>query len=395
MGDRNITTQIKIDGDVVPDFEDWELRFRGERFILPIREPQAAKDNTTRYSTVDLTFYSWAIYQMKRYYFVEMASIDAGTAIADKYKASLGLNLENFVVAFNKVLSYYFGNEIEMDLFGAGTGIYSTEPSFVDIDNTYIWDVLVKVNKIYDVRWSIEYDTTQQKYLIKVGYPAPEISEHDFEYGYEGGLLRFERQVQDDNIHNILLGRGGEKNLPYRYFKRTDENNPEWTADPDAIPELANIYFENLRDVNFRWYVRGWMTNPNHDTAWEDEGYVYPTYTITSESPYYWAYHKGATDSKFNPVEYVKDDESIEKYGEKWGALENNEEIYPTIQGVEVSPFGRIDEIVDVEEVTTDDIDSATEEAAIITNVQGATKTVWVNAATAGETNCSNQCSHG
>ena len=69
-----------------------------------------------------------------------------------------------------------------------------------------------------------------------------------------------------------------------------------------------------------------------------------------------WAYTKGTTDTTFNPVEFVKDDESISDYGEIWGAIENQDNIYPSIQGVEVSPFGRVDEVVAVEEVTTDEL---------------------------------------
>lgn len=68
MGDRTITTQVRIDGDIVPSFDGWELEFRGERFVLPVRDPQAAKDNTTRNSLIDLTFYSWPVYELKRYF---------------------------------------------------------------------------------------------------------------------------------------------------------------------------------------------------------------------------------------------------------------------------------------------------------------------------------------
>lgn len=375
MGDRNITTQIKIDGDIVPDFSGWELEFKGERFILPVKEPQAAKDNTSRRSIVDLTFSSWAVQEMKRYFFVEMTSIESGTAIADKYKASLGLNIENFVIAFNNVLDYYFAGQIEMDLFGSGTGIYSAEPAFFEIDYTHIWDVLQKIYEIYQVRWTITYDSTTEKYVIKVGYPAAEIDDHEFEYGYEGGLLRFERQVQDYDITNVLLGRGGEKNLPYRYFKKVDPQNPNWAADPDAIPELKNIYFENLRDINFRRYVQGWKTNPNRIL---EEGDVVEAYdSARGETDF--AYAKGHTDERFNPVEYVKDDASIAIYGERWGALENADDIYPTIQGIEVDPYGRIDQVVDVEPVTTDDIEAMAADAAEVTNVAGASRTEWIN----------------
>ena len=374
MGDRTITTQVRIDGDVVPDFTGWELEFRGERFILPTREPQARKDNTTKNSLIDLTFYSWPVYELKRYFFVEMSSTTSGTAIADKYDASLALNLENFVDAFNLVLDHYFNGRIQISLFGQGQGIYSTDPVFFEINYTKLWEVLQKVYEMYNVRWWFDYDSASGIYLIKMGYTADSIDDHDFSYGYKGGLLSFERTVQSDDLVNILLGRGGEKNLPYRYFKRTDPDNPGWTADPDAIPELANIYFDRLHDVNFRWYVRGWMTNPNRDRSWEQDGYVYPTYSIDSDSPYYFAYQKGATDAKFNPVEYVKDDESIAAHGEVWGALDDNDDIYPTIQGVDIpndSPdIGRVDESVAISQIETDDISAYASAAAVETTIK-------------------------
>lgn len=374
MGDRVITTQVRIDGDIVPEFDGWELRFKGERFILPIREPQAAKDNTTRNSLVDLTFYSWPIYEMKRFFFVEMASTSSGTAIANRYVAPLALNIESFVDAFNNVLNYYFGNKIRMDLFMKGQGIYNTDPAYVEIDYTYIWDVLTKVYETYDVRWVLEYDSTNDVHVIKVGYPADAIEDHDFEYGYQGGLVRFERQVQEENITNILLGRGGENNLPYRYFKRIDAENPEWAADPDAIPELQNIYFDRLLDINFRRYVQGWKTNPNRDlTSWD--GLVVETYD-SERGEEDFAYAKGHTDERFNPVEYVKDDYSILKYGEHWGALDDNDEIYPTIQGVDRDGIGRVDEVVDVSEILTDDIQAAAVNAATEYDVMGVKTTL-------------------
>lgn len=365
MGERSITTQVRIDGDVVPNFDGWELSFKGERFILNTKEPQAAKDNTTRNSLVDLTFVSWPINELKRYFFFEAASVSTGTAIADKYKAPVNLNVEDFAVLFNQVLNHYFGGKIVFSLYMSGQGQYSTDLALVEIDYTYIWDVLVKFFEVYGVRWRIEYNGTTDVYTIKAGWPDASIDDHDFEYGYKGGLLRFERQVQDVDIHNILLGRGGEKNLPYRYFKRVDPQNPDWAADPDAIPELANISFDRLRDINFRWYVRGWMQNPNRDTSWEDDGYVYPTYSIASSSPYYFAYEKGLTDERFNPVEYVRDLQSIEDYGEHWGALDDNDEVFPTIQGVSRSPLGRIDETVAVSEIITDDISAMAQNAAV------------------------------
>lgn len=382
MGDRTITTQVRIDGDVAPDFSGWELRFKGERFILPIKEPQAAKDNTTRNSLVDLTFTSWAVEELKRYFFFNVVTTATGTVVADKYKVPIALNLDNFVALFNNVLNYYFHGDIVMLLFGQNQGLYSSEPSLIEIDYTHIWDVLTEMFEIYNVRWYIEYNDAQSRYEIKVGYASPSITDHDFEYGYNGGLLKFERQVQDPQITNILLGRGGEKNLPYRYFKKTDEQNPDWAADPDAIPELANVNFDRIHDINFRWYIRGWVKNTHRSTAY-DAGYTLPNYN-ESDAPaeFRWAYHKGRyEDTSFNPVEYVKDDASILKYGEHWGALDDNDDVYPTIQGVTLSGLGRVDETVAVSNITTDDIHAASQAAAETVNVDGAklTKTITAN----------------
>jgi len=374
MGDRSITTQVRIDGDVVPSFDGWALKFRGEKFILPIRDPQAAKDNTTRNSIIDLTFYSWPIYQMKRHFFFETTTTATGTVMADKYQATVTLSLVNFCALLNRVLDYYYGGKIYVDLNPDVP--YSSETAMVEMDYAYIWDVVQKTYELYSVRWYIAYDEEEDKYAIKIGYPSPEIDDHQFEYGYEGGLLRFERQVQDDNVNNILLGRGGTKNLPYRYFKRIDPNNEEWAADPDAIPELTNVYFDRIRDINFRWYVRGWMTNPNRDPSWENAGYVYPSYDY-SEIPIenQFAYSKGATDAKFDPVEYVKDDDSITRYGERWGHLDDNDDIYPTIQGI-MWGGSRVDTVIDVGEIGTDDVQAAAAGSAEIVNISGVTSQV-------------------
>lgn len=368
MGEKTITTTMKIDGAIVPDFigtdgKDWTLEFKGEKYILPIREPQASKGNESLLSSIDLTFYHWAIYQLKRYYFVELASVESGTAIADKYISSLAMDLSHFAVALGNVCKYYFGTAIEVDLNDSPESPYSTELSYIDIDYTYIWDVLQKIYEIYNVRWELSYNAQKGVYSIRIGYPSTELT-HEFEYGYNGGLLKFERQVQSDEIKNIILGRGGEKNLPKLYFKdyekyspsETETSNGNFTPDPDACPELKNIYFDALRDSNFRKYVQGW--NAQH-------GYGGASY----KSGQGWAYEKGYADEKFAPVEYVKDDDSITKYGELWGALDAEDDIYPSIQNVTVEPYGRIDEVVAVSEIVTDDMDKLATDAVTEANL--------------------------
>lgn len=344
MGDRTISAQVKIDGSIVPDFSyDWEVEFKGERYIQPLRQPQASKGNESMYSLIDLTFYHKTIYDLKRYFFVEMASTTAGTAIADKYIASLAVNLKDFCVNFQNVLDYYFNGEITISL--NPDWVYAEEPSFVEINYSHIWDVLLKIHEVYGVHWHIEGNT------IFIGYPTDEVA-HIFEYGFEGGLLKVERQVQSADICNSLLGRGGEKNLPYRYFKDAskDAQGNEWKADPDWIPELASVNFTNLRGKTFRDYIKGWKAQRYGGT---------PMSEPTEE------YNRGYADSAksedgryFNPIEYVEDKDSIEKYGLLQNGLDNVEDIFPTIQDVEVEGIGRVDEIVGAEQVIIDEATS-------------------------------------
>ena len=348
MGDRTITTQVKIDGNIVPDFSyDWEVEFQGERYIHPIRTPQGTKDNNSLKATIDLTFRHWAIHEMKREMFADMATIEAGTAIPNKYIADINLNLGNFVTNFNLVLNYYFGGKIVMKLNPEWQ--YSEEAVYVNLSNAYIWDILQKMYEIYGIRWTLKTNA-EGVCEILLGYPAEEVS-HIFEYGFEGGLLSVQRQVQNTEIRNRLLGRGGNKNLPYRYFKDKDPNNPLFEADPDWIPELANIAFTELRGKTFRDYVRGWKAKRYGGTPMSE-----PTE----------AYLIGYNAEKFDPIEYVEDKESIEKYGVLLGALENNEGIYPSIQGAP----GDVDMIVDAEQVVDDDVDASVENDSVISNIQ-------------------------
>lgn len=374
MGEKTITTQVKIDGEIVPDFSfDWEVEFRGEKYIMPLRIPQGAKENTSLNSTIDLTFQHWAIYQLKRFNFTTIQQIAAGTYLPDEEVATVQLNLGDFCKLFGQVLEYYYGDAITIDFNDDPvTGWkYTQEATIITISHTTIWNVLINTfHDKYGVRWEImpasDNDNTVkggERYVIRVGYPTTEV-DHIFEYGFEGGLLKVERQVQSEEIRNIIKGRGGDMNIPLRYFKNTDPNNPDFAPDPDWVEELANIYFPNLMGATFRSYVQGWKAA--HISK-------YPGYTAVGESNAYapWAYRKGYTDTKFHPVEFVADEitltpttgdrrveilpgyspyvkkgSSLDKYGPLQETLDNDDDTYPTLQGT------GMDIAVDVEQVS-------------------------------------------
>lgn len=397
MGEKNITTQVKIDGKIVPDFSfDWEVEFQGEKYIMPLRIPQGAKENTSLDSTIDLTFQHWAIYQLKRWQFVTIQQIAAGTYLPNEEEATVSLNLKDFCILFGEVLEYYYGNAITIDLNPAWQ--YDKAATVITISHTKIWNVLIDTfYDKYGVRWEIVAASDNnnetaggERYVIKVGYGAEEV-DHIFEYGFEGGLLKVERQVQSEEIRNILKGRGGDTNIPLRYFKDTDPNNKDFHPDPDWIKELANIYFTNLMPATFRSYVQGWKAAHINDT--DDEGnLLYEGYRAVGESNAYapWAYRKGYTDTKFHPVEFVADEitispetgdkqveilpgyspyvkkgSSLDKYSPLPDTLDNDDDVYPTIQGT------GFDIAVAVEQIESDDVAGSTESDAQLKDIEG------------------------
>lgn len=355
MGERTISTQVKIDGSIVPDFSyDWEIEYRGERYIHPLRKPQATKSNESIQSVIDIVFHHWATYQLKRHFFTQIEVLESGTLMPNNYVYTIGLSLSDFIVALASNLEYYYKGKIKVSLNDSSKAPYSEDKVEWSLNYTNIWDALLQLNEKHDVRWQWAYDKDSDVYTIEVGYDAVEVT-HIFEYGYEKGLTKIERQVQDAEIQNQMFGRGGSQNLPYRYFKNIDPNNPEWKADPDWIPELEDIYFSELRGKTFRDYVRGWKARH----------YVGTPMLEPTE-----AYTKGYTDEKFDPVEYVEDKESIAKYGVIQGGLDNNEEIYPTIQKRDLgNGLGRADEVVDVETILVDEPTSNTEAVAKILEI--------------------------
>lgn len=386
MGEKTITTKVKIDHDVKPDFsQDWAVVFQGEKYIMPLRKPQGSVGDTPFNTDIDLTFQHWAIYQLKRFYFCTIAEIEPGTVNPDKFIATVILNLGDFCALFSQVLGYYYKGAITIDLNPAWS--YDKEPQKIDISYSKIWDVLAKLFEIFGVRWTIEPNGSTENYVIKVGYSVSSV-DHIFRYGFEGGLLKIERQVQNSDISNLIIGRGSSENLPRYYFKRVPESEKgNYHEDPDWIPELANIPFEALRGATFRSYVQGWKTRHWAIEAYRREalgiaeGEAVPAndYSAPRSGAYAkWAWDKGYTDEKFDPIEFVGDTiadssgentvkvevtpgyeadiekgSSIDRYGPIFNSYDN-EDVKPTLQGT------GLDIAVDVEQITADSTESDT-----------------------------------
>lgn len=353
MGEKTISTTIVLPYKAFTLADDMSIGFDGETYVLPDKMPNGTKNTQSLDGSIDIVFIHKAIRELKRNFFFTYEPIDSGTAVADKYIASVVLNLGKFVNAYARLLEYWYGDNITIDL--NPDWAYNEAATAVSISYTKMWELLDELYDLYGVRWTIQArEDNPDKYVIKVGYPSTQVS-HILQYGYDGGLLSIQRNRQSEELANMLLGRGGSKNLPYRYFKEADPDNPSFAADPDAIPELANITFTELRGKTFRDYVKGWKAK-----HYGGEPMAEPT----------WAYFMGYRDIAFNPPEYVKDDASIAKYGAIWNGLENNEDIYPTIQERTIDGIGRIDECLDVETIYSDDVEEATKEVTTSSDIE-------------------------
>lgn len=351
MGESVITMDVYFGPEEEPGFNlNWTVVYNGETYHLKSYAPPGIKDLKSLRYKYTLTFVSERE-DLKFYPFSNIIKLTDGTLQTIGMKFAFLADLTEFVGRLGDNLAYYYGArwkvvlnpDMEINPFRAT----------VSVDKTTIWDVLTQLYELYGVRWSIEEDNGQIS--IKVGFPAPEI-EHIFDYGdvpmdeanADGtGLVSIQRVNDQTDIYTRLIGRGSTRNLPYRYFKGAAG---AFVGDPDAnsITELS--YYSNLMPKSYRDYVRGW----NDATAGKDPA--------EGNNPYYMlGYSDMKAGRQMYPSDYA-DSPMQEKWGVRVGVLEDNEEIYPSIQNVWLGTLGRADEVIAVEEVTNDNYAEAEEE---------------------------------
>lgn len=351
MGESVITMDVHFGPEEEPGFNlNWTVQYNGETYHLKSYAPPGIKDLKSLRYKYTLTFVSERE-DLKFYPFSNIIKLTDGTLQTIGMKFAFLADLTEFVGRLRDNLAYYYGArwkvilnpDMEINPFRAT----------VSVDKTTIWDVLTQLYELYSVRWSIEEDNGQIS--IKVGFPAPEI-EHIFDYGdvpmdetnADGtGLVSIQRVNDQADIYTRLIGRGSTRNLPYRYFKGAAG---AFVGDPDAnaITELS--YYSNLMPKSYRDYVRGW----NDATAGKDPA--------EGNNPYYMlGYSDMKAGRQMYPSDYA-DSPMQEKWGVRVGVLEDNEEIYPSIQNVWLGTLGRADEVIAVEEVTNDNYAEAEEE---------------------------------
>lgn len=315
MSDSTVSCNVLLQ-DGVSFHPDWYVLHEGVRYKLGIRKPTGKKDTSSLDTQYSLVFHS-PLRDFRRYPFGNYVEIGEGNPQPISYDVHLYCTITEFVARFNANL---FGLNWEMVLpedFVDDGKYYS-----VDFDNASLYDVLVKLYDIFSLRWSFQGNK------IQFGFAPVEV-EHIFEYGKNNGAVSVERNNETEMIVTRLRGRGSSKNLPEDYFHN---------GDPDTNATLQTVFFPNLLPSNYRDYVRGYNERQESE----------------SES---WAYNQGVKDAvggkPMAPVDYALSDKE-ELWGVSYRTISPNEEIFPTLQGVESESLGRLDEVVAVEDVLSD-----------------------------------------
>lgn len=308
MGESTITTTVKFD-QVMQFHPDWYVLLNGEKYKLGITEPSGKRSTTKINVEYTLTFHS-SREDLKRYTFMDFVEYGSGNPQPSQHTFNLqACTLGQLVNRFNINLQYYLGSLWTMELSEDADPSVVADLSF---DKASLWDVLLELYKDYGVRWTIR---SNEGYMtILVGKDATEL-QTIFEYGKGNGLISVERTNPTERIVTRLRGKGSEKNLPANYFHAATSAFP--IADPDTNSILQGIFYNRLYPKCYRDYVRGY--NSGEEDVEET-----------------WAYHQGMADkiagNPMNIVDFAKSDKEA-LWGISYGAVEDNDEIYPTLQG--------------------------------------------------------------
>lgn len=308
MGESTITASVKFD-QVMQFHPDWYVLVDGEKYKLGVTEPSGKRSTTQINVEYSLTFHS-SREDLKRYTFMDFVEYGSGNPQPSQHTFSIqACTLAQFVSRFNTNLQYYLGSLWTIELSD------DADPSIVanlTFDRASLWDVLLEVYNNYGVRWTIQNDNGIMS--IIVGKDATEL-QTIFEYGNGNGLISVERTNPMERIVTRLRGKGSERNLPVNYFHAATSAYP--IGDPDTNTILQGIYYNRLYPKCYRDYVRGYNSGESR----------------TGES---WAYQQGVADKiagkPMNIVDFAKSDKEG-LWGISYGAIEDNDAIYPTLQG--------------------------------------------------------------
>lgn len=252
-------------------------------------------------------------------------------------------------------------------------------------DKTNVWNALVKANTDY----KLDFVITGR--VITIGYTSVSTGK-SFTYGKNNGLVDITRTtVNGDEIVTRLTAYGSDRNLPYDYAKRSnDQKRVEYSADgsTDWHSEYltADLYIRISSDYGGSWSVASlislYLFNVTDDASkpdYDDVGWRAEPYNVSSDKwlwritspvlppPSYFpsSILADVADGRYIPalmlpvyresgVDYI-DSGNLAALGIRENSV-TFDDVYPSIEEVDLGA-GRIDEVlVFVEQADTFDI---------------------------------------
>ena len=307
MGESTISLTLYVEPTKVETFgTDYFVTYAGNKYYLKTKLPTGQKSTDSLMYEYTLVFTDVS-YQLRRRIVRDLATTADDTLVSKGTAFQLYGNFDRYKQLLEKNLAYSVGAEWAIDV---KTGTPNINSVMMDINNLYIWDLLLKSYEYFGVRWTIEL--VNDINTIKFGYDTAYIL-HTFKYN--DGLSKIVRSAEADASFNRISGTGGTRNIPINYFSNRNANYP---ADPNPID--SGVIIRNLMPSVFRDSI------------------------IALDSPY---------------KDYVQDDDLIAIDGIKETSLDVNEEIYPSIENYTSLTLGRLDKIVDAEIPTIDTVPDA------------------------------------
>ena len=302
MGESTISLTLYVEPTKVETFgTDYFVTYAGNKYYLKTKLPTGQKSTDSLMYEYTLVFTDVS-YQLRRRIVRDLATTADDTLVSKGTAFQLYGNFNTYKQLLEKNLTYSVGAAWAIDV---KTGTPNINSVMMDINNLYIWDLLLKSYEYFGVRWTIEL--VDDINTIKFGYDTTNIL-HTFKY--KDGLSKIVRSAEADASFNRISGTGGTRNIPINYFSNRNTNYP---ADPNPID--SGVIIRNLMPSVFRDSV------------------------IAIDNPY---------------KDYVQDNALIAIDGIKETSLEVNEEIYPSIENYTSETLGRLDKIVAAEIPTID-----------------------------------------
>lgn len=332
LGESLLTFSLQYFENEAPEFSlDWYCFYDGIKYVNTSPEPSAKKTNKSLLYEFSLVFEPEYERLLKNNIFIDIVDEnDLGRALYD-YNFSFATTLSEFVERFRLNLFYYYGDKFKIDLNPQYQ--YSEFGSTVTANSTNLWDAIALLYSAYNTQFHFEYDG--DTIVVKIGY---DIAEIDHTFKYRDGILGITRSNNTENVITALRVRGTKNNLPVNYLSNRYSDQ---MLDVDAATEFK-YGVGKLLPYSARLSIRGWNDAKNNKIA------------SSAEVPYLWGYKRYKNAEAFDVYDFILSD-NIDKFGVRWGTMDDVDAVKPSLQGKSVAGLGRLDEIVAVEEIYNDD----------------------------------------